>query len=344
MLPRAALLAIAASFALPAAGQSSLRFFGNGSGDIDRVKIPIDDPATALPGPPADVGGFAQPRNYGVSLGAGRVQWGVMGEAGDAWTIASPASVLDMAWHHIALQRRAADGWMWLHIDGALAAQANGPDGDVSYPDDGVPGDYCGGPCVWSDPFIVLGAEKHDAGSAYPSFSGWLDELRISTVLRYPTPFVPPAAPFAPDAASAALWHCDEGSGTALFDASGAPGGPSDGFLSVGGSPFGPLWSSESPFPSSPPAEFVRGDANDDGGIDLADAIATLAHLFAGAPPPGCRDAADANDDGALDISDPVALLAALFAAGTPPPPLHPACGPDPTADGLGCAAFAGCP
>ena len=34
----------------------SLRFFGNGSNDIDRVKIPIDDPATALPGPPIDVG------------------------------------------------------------------------------------------------------------------------------------------------------------------------------------------------------------------------------------------------------------------------------------------------
>jgi len=367
----------------PAPAQTSLRFFGSGVGDIDRVKIPIDDPLTALPGPPADVGAtdltiefwlrgsiaenpapfsgqgpsnhwitgnivvdrdrYAQPRNYGVSLGAGRVQFGVMGEAGDAWTIASAGSVLDLAWHHIALGRRASDGWMWLWVDGALAAQADGPDGDISYPDDGVPGDFCGGPCLGSDPFIVLGAEKHDAGPAYPSFSGWLDELRISTSLRYTGSFAPPTAPFATDASTAALWHCDEGAGTALLDSSGAPGGPSDGFLSVGGSPVGPVWSSETPFVATPPSPFVRGDANDDGALDLADAIATLGHLFAGAPPPRCRDAADANDDGSLDISDPIRILSALFSGGTPPPAPHPACGADPTADALDCGISGSC-
>ena len=35
---------------------ASLRFFGNGEGDIDRVKIRIDDPSNNFPGPPADVG------------------------------------------------------------------------------------------------------------------------------------------------------------------------------------------------------------------------------------------------------------------------------------------------
>ena len=34
----------------------SLRFHGNGTGDIDRVKIQIDDPANSNPGPPVDVG------------------------------------------------------------------------------------------------------------------------------------------------------------------------------------------------------------------------------------------------------------------------------------------------
>ncbi len=38
------------------AAQRSLRFFGNGVDDIDRVKIRIDDPTDAKPGPPADVG------------------------------------------------------------------------------------------------------------------------------------------------------------------------------------------------------------------------------------------------------------------------------------------------
>ena len=36
-----------------------------------------------------------------------------------------------------------------------------------------------------NDPYLVLGAEKHDAGSDYPSFHGWLDELRVSNVVRY---------------------------------------------------------------------------------------------------------------------------------------------------------------
>jgi hypothetical protein len=36
---------------------TSLRFFGHGVGDIDRVKIVIDDPLQAAdPGPPVDVG------------------------------------------------------------------------------------------------------------------------------------------------------------------------------------------------------------------------------------------------------------------------------------------------
>src|SRR5437867_6270853 len=37
-------------------GGYALRFHGNGSNDIDRVKIKIDDPATTVPGPPADIG------------------------------------------------------------------------------------------------------------------------------------------------------------------------------------------------------------------------------------------------------------------------------------------------
>ena len=59
-LRRAASAALLAAFAVGmpdalAAGHS-LRFFGAGAGDVDRVKIRIDDPATALPGPPADIG------------------------------------------------------------------------------------------------------------------------------------------------------------------------------------------------------------------------------------------------------------------------------------------------
>ena len=37
----------------------------------------------------------------------------------------------------------------------------------------------------------MLGAEKHDAGAEFPSFSGWLDELRISNNVRYGGAFTP---------------------------------------------------------------------------------------------------------------------------------------------------------
>lgn len=270
-------------------GSHSLRFHGNGVDDIDRVKIRIDEEG-AGGGPPADIGAtdftiefwvkgttrenqagpigcgygnawisgnivldrdrFNQPRAYGVSFGDGRLAYGIDGEF-DSYTACSSSVVLDGEWHHVALQRRRTDGWMWVYVDGLLEAQVDGPDGDVSYPDRGTPGDYCGGPCTNSDPFLVIAAEKHDAGSAYPSFSGWFDELRLSTILRYSGNFAPPGAPFVADGATAALYHFDEGTGTVATDTSGAAGGPSDGEIRLGGNPVGPEWSTDTPFTST---------------------------------------------------------------------------------------------
>jgi hypothetical protein len=96
-----------------------------------------------------------------------------------------------------------------------------------------------------------------------------------------------------------------------------------------------------------PPAdpEFVRGDCNDDGGVNVADAIALLGYLFASGTPAGCLDACDTNNSNALDIADVVRLLDFLFVAGAPPASPYPACGTDPTSGGPGCAtAHAACP
>jgi hypothetical protein len=102
---------------------------------------------------------------------------------------------------------------------------------------------------VNSDPFLVIAAEKHDAGSAFPSFAGWVDEVRLSNVLRYSGPtYALPDAPFMTDAATVALYHLDEGIGDLILDASGAPGGPSHGERRYGGTPPGPEWSDENPF------------------------------------------------------------------------------------------------
>ncbi len=83
---------------------------------------------------------------------------------------------------------------------------------------------------------------------------------------------------------------------------------------------------------------FVRGDANRDGGLDLADAVFVLAELFAGGGPSSCPDASDANDDGRIDIADPIRVLEHLFRDTGPLPAPAGSPGPDPTAgDALRC-------
>lgn len=76
---------------------------------------------------------------------------------------------------------------------------------------------------------------------------------------------------------------------------------------------------------------FVRGDANRDGRLDIADAIAILSYLFSQSPTVACGDHADANDDGSLNIGDPIYVLQHLFARGPAPPRPYPAPGLDAT-------------
>ncbi len=93
---------------------------------------------------------------------------------------------------------------------------------------------------------------------------------------------------------------------------------------------------------------FIRGDCNDDGIFDIADAVSFLNVLFppgGGSPSiPPCLDACDGNDDGANDIADPIAILDGLFASGPLPPSPYPGCGIDPTGDGVDCNSVSFCP
>jgi hypothetical protein len=98
-----------------------------------------------------------------------------------------------------------------------------------------------------------------------------------------------------------------------------------------------------------PSDNFVRGDANSDGNIDLSDGVGILGFLFQGFAPPACRDAADSDDSGGLDLTDAVKIFNWLFLGGPAPNPPSPStgtyppanCGPDPTtADGLDCATL----
>ena len=96
-----------------------------------------------------------------------------------------------------------------------------------------------------------------------------------------------------------------------------------------------------------PGENFVRGDANSDGAINLTDGVIPLLFLFSGGVPPACMDAADANDTGAVEITDAIIIFSWLFTGGvapvepSPTSPGYPVsdCGPDATEDGLSCEA-----
>ncbi len=91
--------------------------------------------------------------------------------------------------------------------------------------------------------------------------------------------------------------------------------------------------------PSLAEPVFLRGDSNNDGRINITDAVRTLRWLFQGGEEPPCLDAADADDDGRVNITDAIVTLNFLFTGGREPPlpgPFKP--GPDPTSDTLSCA------
>jgi hypothetical protein len=57
-----------------------------------------------------------------------------------------------------------------------------------------------------------------------------------------------------------------------------------------------------------------------------------------GSPPPLCLDAADADDDGSIQMGDALHILKHLYVPGSPPPPPpFPDCGYDNTPDSLTC-------
>ena len=249
----------------PPSSNFALRLYGNVQSDLGRVKIPLDAPARpvdigasdftvefwlrARPGDNGRTGSFCGGamdwipgnilldrdraglgRKYGLSLLSGRVVFGYSTTVDtEGRSICSTSRVDDDQWHHVAITRTQG-GALQLFVDGVRQATATGPAGDISYPD-GVAGQ------AENDPFLVIGAEKHNI-PGYPGFVGLLDELRLSTTIRYTGTFTRPTRRFTVDAQTAALYHFDEGTGTTLGDALGQ----SPGVLRVGGTPAGPAW------------------------------------------------------------------------------------------------------
>jgi hypothetical protein len=95
---------------------------------------------------------------------------------------------------------------------------------------------------------------------------------------------------------------------------------------------------------------FRRGDANDDGQVNLADVSFIGSYVYSGGQAPHCLESADGNDDGLMNVAD-MSYIANWYASGTPEPPAPGpfVCGPE--RGGLvglglpywGCALYLSC-
>lgn len=84
-------------------------------------------------------------------------------------------------------------------------------------------------------------------------------------------------------------------------------------------------------------APFVRGDANGDSLVDIADAVAILNYVNGFVAAPNCLSALDVNDDSLLDGADAIYELSYLFSFGPVIPAPFPSADFDPTPDSIPC-------
>lgn len=174
-------------------------------------------------------------RKYGISIAGGLVRFGTAG--GDDLpsdgenTIEGSENVLDGTWHHVAVTRDATTGIKRIYVDGVedFASSPDASTADLSYPNAGVPvTGNCGSgqltPYGW---YLVLAAEKHDAGAEFPSFNGYVDELRIWNVARSAAQLATTYDRVLPADTPGLVgaYRFEEGSGSSLADSS-TSGGP----------------------------------------------------------------------------------------------------------------------
>jgi hypothetical protein len=144
-------------------------------------------------------------------------------------------------------------------------------------------------------------------------------------------------------------WGDGENSGWTEFVASGLPGTASHTWTESGS--FSVIvkakdvhdnesdWS-DSLFITITAEQFLRGDANADTDVAMADAIFTLRALYVpNSDSLPCLDAGDSDDNGLIEMADAIFTLRHLYVPDSPkpPPPGPDTCGIDPTPDDLDC-------
>jgi len=86
--------------------------------------------------------------------------------------------------------------------------------------------------------------------------------------------------------------------------------------------------------------QFLRGDFNADGKLDLADVVYSLNRFYRNGEEFSCLDSADADDDGTVTQKDPIALMKFLFSGGILGSDGN-SCEFDVTTDSLDCNSYA---
>lgn len=196
---------------------------------------------------------FGQNRAFGSSLAAGRVAFGTY-DANSVYRTIVGSQDIRGSWWHVALTRdiSAATNSIFVGQSGTGvrdATSSSSGTGSLAYPNGATPNSSCGvggsQVCDESDPYMVFGAEKHDAGGAYPSFFGLMRNMRVSSSIRYSgTTYTVPSGDFLMDSDTVWLANCKEQSGVIVRDLAFG----NHGVMEVGGPSSGPQRSTRTNF------------------------------------------------------------------------------------------------
>ncbi len=95
---------------------------------------------------------------------------------------------------------------------------------------------------------------------------------------------------------------------------------------------------------AAPPAEFIRGDVNEDGVVSVSDAVRLFEELFVGVAGGECSRAGDVNHDHQRDLGDVIFLLGAILLPTQTIDPPFPNCGFGGGMSPLPCTSVPVCP
>lgn len=167
----------------------------------------------------------------GLSLFGDAVAFGVGDQDYVEGGVCEPAYFNSGEWHHLAAVR---DGTtLRVFVDGTSTRALEGYQaGDLSYQGADTP-----------EAVAILGGWK--TRNTVAPWTGWIDELRISTVARYPSS-PRPDGPLEADADTALLYHFDTIRGATVVDSSAAD--PVDGTRASADGDWQVLYDAENPF------------------------------------------------------------------------------------------------